>query len=227
MKFIRSLTGVMVGMLLVASLVGQSADKLPSINVKEYKLKNGLTVLLHEDHTVPVVAVGEFYHVGSKNEAPGRTGFAHLFEHMMFQGSGNYVDGWRAVDELGGNVNGTTDQDRTWYYEAIPSNYLERTLYMEADRMGNLLAAMDQAKLDNQRDVVKNERRQRVDNQAYGQANERTIDVMYPEGHPYHHSVIGSMADLSAASLDDVKSFFRQYYVPNNAYLILSGDFTE
>jgi zinc protease len=227
MKFIRSLTGIMAGLLLVVSLVGQSADKLPPIKVKEYKLKNGLTVLLHEDHTVPVVAVGEFYHVGSKNEAPGRTGFAHLFEHMMFQGSGNYVDGWRAVDELGGNVNGTTDEDRTWYYEAIPSNFLERTLYMESDRMGNLLTAMDQAKLDNQRDVVKNERRFRVDNVPYGQSEERTIDVMYPEGHPYHHSVIGSMADLSAASLDDVKGFFRQYYVPNNAYLILSGDFNE
>ncbi len=227
MKFIRSLAGIMAGLMLVVSLIGQSADKLPPINVKEYKLKNGLTVLLHEDHTVPVVAVGTFYHVGSKNEAPGRTGFAHLFEHMMFQGSGNYVDGWRAVDELGGNVNGTTNEDRTWYYEAIPSNFLERTLYMEADRMGNLLSAMDQAKLDNQRDVVKNERRFRVDNVPYGQSEERTIDVMYPEGHPYHHSVIGSMADLSAASLDDVKSFFRQYYVPNNSYLILSGDFND
>jgi zinc protease len=212
---------------MLTASIAQTTDKLPPINVKEYKLKNGLTVLLHEDHSTPIVAVGVFYHVGSKNEAPGRTGFAHLFEHMMFQGSQNYVDGWRAVDELGGNVNGTTNEDRTWYYEAIPSNFLERTLYMEADRMGNLLGAMDQAKLDNQRDVVKNERRFRVDNVPYGQAEEHTIDVMYPEGHPYHHSVIGSMADLSAASLDDVKSFFRQYYVPNNAYLILSGDFNE
>ncbi|MEP7074493.1 MAG: pitrilysin family protein [Acidobacteriota bacterium] len=208
-------------------LFAQSTDKLPQIKVTQYKLKNGLTVLLHRDTSTPIVAVGAFYHVGSKNEAPGRTGFAHLFEHMMFQGSGNYVDGWRGVDELGGNVNGTTNEDRTWYFEAIPSNFLERTLYLEADRMGNLLTAMDQAKLDNQRDVVKNERRFRVDNVPYGQSEERTIDVMYPEGHPYHHSVIGSMADLSAASLDDVKSFFRQYYVPNNAYLILSGDFNE
>jgi len=212
---------------LLSGLYAQTGDRLPAINVKEYKLKNGLTVLLHQDHSTPIVAVGAFYHVGSKNEAPGRTGFAHLFEHMMFQGSQNYVDGWRAVDELGGNVNGTTNEDRTWYYEAIPSNFLERTLYMEADRMGNLLAAMDQAKLDNQRDVVKNERRFRVDNVPYGQSEERTIEVMYPEGHPYHHSVIGSMADLSAASLDDVKSFFRQYYVPNNAVLVVSGDFDE
>ncbi|MGH7783262.1 MAG: M16 family metallopeptidase, partial [Candidatus Binatia bacterium] len=166
-----------------------------------------------------------WYHVGSKNEAPGRTGFAHLFEHMMFQGSKNYVDGWRAVDELGGNVNGTTNEDRTYYYEAIPSNFLERTLYMEADRMGNLLDAMSQEKLDNQRDVVKNERRFRVDNVPYGTSGERIGEIMYPEDHPYHHSVIGSMTDLSAASLDDVKSFFRQYYVPNNAVLVLSGDF--
>jgi zinc protease len=217
----------LISISLLSGLYAQTADRLPAIGVKEYKLKNGLTVLLHQDRSTPIVAVGAFYHVGSKNEAPGRTGFAHLFEHMMFQGSQNYVDGWRAVDELGGNVNGTTNEDRTWYYEAIPSNFLERTLYMEADRMGNLLGAMDQAKLDNQRDVVKNERRFRVDNVPYGQADERTIEVMYPEDHPYHHSVIGSMADLSAASLDDVKSFFRQYYVPNNAVLVLSGDFDE
>jgi len=227
MNLRRSLIGIFVGLSLVLSLVAQSADKLPPINVKEYKLKNGLTVLLHEDHSTPIVAVNAWYHVGSKNEAPGRTGFAHLFEHMMFQGSGNYIDGWRAVDELGGNVNGTTNEDRTYYYEAIPSNFLERTLYMEADRMGNLLAAMDQAKLDNQRDVVKNERRFRVDNVPYGTMGERIDEIMYPESHPYHHSVIGSMADLSAASIDDVKNFFRQYYVPNNAYLVLSGDFNE
>ncbi len=209
------------------SAFAQSGDKLPSINVKEYKLKNGLTVLLHQDHSTPIVAVNLWYHVGSKNEAPGRTGFAHLFEHMMFQGSKNYVDGWRAVDEMGGNVNGTTNEDRTYYFEAIPSNLLERTLYLEADRMGNLLDAMDQAKLDNQRDVVKNERRFRVDNVPYGTMSERIGDIMYPEGHPYHWSVIGSMADLTAASLDDVKAFFRQYYVPNNTVLVLSGDFDE
>jgi len=213
--------------LLTGSLRAQTGDKLPPINVSEYKLKNGLTVLLHRDTSTPIVAVNVWYHVGSKNEAPGRTGFAHLFEHMMFQGSENYVDGWRAVDELGGNVNGTTNEDRTYYFEAIPSNFLERTLYMEADRMGNLLDAMSQEKLDNQRDVVKNERRFRVDNVPYGTSGERVGEIMYPEDHPYHHSVIGSMADLSAASLDDVKSFFRQYYVPNNAVLVLSGDFDE
>jgi len=214
-------------MFVAATNIFAQGDKLPPINVKEYKLKNGLTVLFHEDHSTPVVAVNMWYHVGSKNEAPGRTGFAHLFEHMMFQGSKNYVDGWRGVDELGGNVNGTTNEDRTYYYEAIPSNFLERTLYLEADRMGNLLDAMSQEKLDNQRDVVKNERRFRVDNVPYGTMSERIGDIMYPEGHPYHWSVIGSMADLSAASLEDVKSFFRQYYVPNNTVMVLSGDFNE
>jgi zinc protease len=197
------------------------------IPYREQVLDNGLRVIVHEDHKAPIVAVNIWYHVGSKNEAQGRTGFAHLFEHMMFQGSKNYVDGWRGVDELGGNVNGTTDQDRTYYFEVVPSNFLERVLYLEADRMGNLLDAMSQEKLDNQRDVVKNERRFRVDNVPYGNMFERIGEIMYPEGHPYHHSVIGSMEDLSAASLDDVKSFFRQYYVPNNAVLVLSGDFDE
>jgi len=228
MRVSKSFAFLLVLISLSASvLLAQSGDKLPPINANEYKLKNGLTVILHQDNSTPIVAVNVWYHVGSKNEATGRTGFAHLFEHMMFQGSKNYVDGWRAVDELGGNVNGTTNEDRTYYYEAIPSNLLERTLYMEADRMGNLLDAMSQEKLDNQRDVVKNERRFRVDNVPYGTAGERISEIMFPEDHPYHHSVIGSMSDLSAASLDDVKSFFRQYYVPNNAVLVLSGDFNE
>ena len=223
---------IVAGLLLSISLVSigayaQKFEKLPAINSKEYKLKNGLTVIMHQDRSTPVVGINMWYHVGSKNEAPGRTGFAHLFEHMMFQGSKNYIDGWRGVDELGGNVNGTTDQDRTFYYEVVPSNYLERVLYLEADRMGNLLDAMSQEKLDNQRDVVKNERRFRVDNVPYGTASERIGEIMYPEGHPYRWSVIGSMADLSAASLDDVKSFFRQYYAPNNAVMVLSGDFDE
>jgi zinc protease len=228
MRVSRILAFALVMISLVASAaVAQTGDRLPPINYKEYKLKNGLTVVLHQDRSTPIVAVNMWYHVGSKNEAPGRTGFAHLFEHMMFQGSKNYIDGWRAVDEIGVNVNGTTNEDRTWYYEVVPSNFLERALYMEADRFGNLLDAMDQAKLDNQRDVVKNERRFRVDNVPYGTMGERIDEIIYPENHPYHHSVIGSMADLSAASLDDVKSFFRQYYVPNNTILVVSGDFDE
>jgi len=227
MRMRKFFAAFLLSLLLLSGLYAQTGDRLPPIPVKEYRLKNGLTVVLHSDKSTPIVGVNLFYHVGSKNEAPGRTGFAHLFEHMMFQGSGNYVDGWRAVDDLGGNVNGTTDQDRTFYYEVVPSNTLERVLYMEADRMSNLLAAMSQEKLDNQRDVVKNERRFRVDNVPYGNMFERIGEIMYPEDHPYHHSVIGSMEDLSAASLDDVKGFFRQYYVPNNAVLVIAGDFDE
>ena len=226
------LKGIFAAFLIAVSLMttlvsAQKGDKLPPIIYKEYTLKNGLRVIMHSDKSTPVVSVNMWYHVGSKNEAPGRTGFAHLFEHMMFQGSKNYVDGWRGVDELGGAVNGTTDEDRTFYYETVPSNFLERVLYLESDRMGNLLDAMSQEKLDNQRDVVKNERRFRVDNVPYGDMSERIGDIMYPAGHPYHWSVIGSMTDLSAASLDDVKSFFRQYYAPNNAVLVVSGDYDE
>jgi len=210
------------------SIFAQTGNKLPKINIKEYRLKNGLRVVFHQDKSTPVVAVNVWYHVGSKNEAPGRTGFAHLFEHMMFQGSKNYGDGYLgAMDEAGANVNGTTNEDRTYYYEVVPSNFLERALYLEADRMGGLLDAMSQEKLDNQRDVVKNERRQRVDNQPYGTEGEKIGAIMYPKGHPYNWSVIGSMEDLGAASLDDIKSFFRTYYVPNNAVLVLAGSFDE
>ena len=223
-----SLVFLVVALLVPISILGQSSSKLPKINYKQYQLKNGLTVVMHQDASTPIVAVNVFYHVGSKNEAAGRTGFAHLFEHMMFQGSKNYSSDYlSAIDDMGGDVNGTTNEDRTWYYETVPSNFLERALYLEADRMGGLLEAMTQEKLDNQRDVVKNERRLRVDNQPYGTAGERIAEIMYPKGHPYNWSVIGSMEDLSAASMEDVKSFFRTYYVPNNAVLVLSGDFVE
>ena len=221
---------LMVGLLVLTAptLAQKNGDKLPPINIKEYKLKNGLRVVLHEDKSTPIVTVGAWYHVGSKNEAAGRTGFAHLFEHMMFQGSKNYnADFFTPLQEAGANLNGTTNTDRTWYYETVPSNFLELALFLEADRLGGLLEAMTQEKLDNQRDVVKNERRQRVDNQPYGTAFEKIGEIMYPKGHPYNWSVIGSLEDLQAASMDDVKSFFRQYYVPNNAILVLSGDFQE
>ena len=211
-----------------AHVSAQKGDQLPPVKLSEYRLKNGLRVIFHKDTSTPIVAVNMFYHVGSKNEVPGKTGFAHLFEHMMFQGSKNYEAGYLpALEETGANVNGTTNGDRTYYYEVVPSNFLERALYLEADRMGGLLDAMTQEKLDNQRDVVKNERRQRVDNQPYGTAFEKIAEIMYPEGHPYHWTTIGSMADLSAASMDDVKAFFRQYYVPNNAILVLAGDFDD
>ena len=207
---------------------GQKVEKLPPIPVKEYKLKNGLRVVTHVDRSTPVVAVNVWYHVGPANEAAGRTGFAHLFEHMMFQGSKNYdTDYFTPLQEAGANVNGTTDQNRTWYFEIVPSNFLELALFLEADRMGGLLEAMTQEKLDNQRDVVKNERRQRVDNQPYGTAFEKIGEIMYPKGHPYHWTTIGSLEDLQAASMEDVKSFFRQYYTPNNTVLVLAGDFDE
>ncbi len=231
LKLLKQITILVLTAAFLAPLAAAGQEKggnLPKINYKQYKLKNGLTVVLNEDKSTPIVAVNVFYHVGSKNEADGRTGFAHLFEHMMFQGSKNYSSDYlSAIDDMGGNVNGTTNEDRTYYFEVVPSNFLERTLYLEADRMGGLLDAMTQEKLDNQRDVVKNERRLRVDNQPYGTADERIGEIMYPENHPYHHSVIGSMTDLSAASLDDVKGFFRQYYTPNNAVLVLSGDYDE
>jgi zinc protease len=200
--------------------------QIPTLAVEKYTLPNGLTVLLHEDHKTPVAAVNVWYKVGSKDEQPGRTGFAHLFEHMMFQGSKNHDrDYFMPLEKLGAELNGTTDEDRTMYYETVPSNALELALWLEADRMGFLLPAMTQEKLNNQRDVVKNERRQTVDNVPYGQAEEALLRALYPTDHPYHHSVIGSMADLSAARLTDVAAFFRAHYVPNDAILCVAGDF--
>ena len=210
------------------ALAQKNGDKLPTLKIKQYELKNGLKVVLHEDKSTPIVAVNTWYHVGSKNEETGRTGFAHLFEHMMFQGSKNYnTDYFTPLQEAGGSINGTTNQDRTWYYETVPSNFLELALMLEADRLGGLLEAMTQDKLDNQRDVVKNERRQRVDNQPYGTAFEKIAQIMYPTGHPYNWTTIGSLEDLQAATMEDVKGFFRRYYVPQNTVLVLSGDFDE
>ncbi|MET0754193.1 MAG: pitrilysin family protein [Pyrinomonadaceae bacterium] len=204
----------------------QKGDKLPPLPYTEYYLKNGLRVILHPDKSTPIVAVNIWYHVGSKNETAGRTGFAHLFEHMMFQGSKNWnTDYFKPLDAAGANINGSTNTDRTNYYEVVPSNFLELALFLEADRMGSLPEAMTQDKLDNQRDVVKNERRQRYDNQPYGTANEKIQAIMYPKEHPYNWTTIGSLDDLTAASQDDVKAFFRQYYVPNNASLVIAGDF--
>src|ERR1043166_4716395 len=203
-----------------------SSDSI-KIPFETYKLPNGLTVILSEDHTTPTVAVDVWYHVGSKNELPGRTGFAHLFEHVMFTGSGHVPYGLhdKLTEGVGGNNNGSTTNDRTNYYENIPSNYLESTLWMESDRMGFLLDTLDIAKLNAQRDVVKNERRQSYDNQPYGRVSEIFSAAMYPKDHPYSWPVIGSMTDLSAASEEDVKAFFRLYYAPNNATLAVVGDF--
>ncbi|HSU13115.1 pitrilysin family protein [Longimicrobium sp.] len=211
--------------LLPAALAAQTA-----ISYTEETLPNGLKVIYHVDHSTPVAAVDIWYNVGSKNEAPGRTGFAHLFEHMMFKGSRNVADGQHfallegAGARAGADINGTTAWDRTNYFEQLPSNQLELALWLEADRMGTLADVLTQEKLDNQREVVKNERRQSYDNQPYGTWTEKMEGLVFPEGHPYHHDVIGSMEDLSAASLEDVRNFFRTYYAPNNAVLVVAGD---
>jgi zinc protease len=197
------------------------------ISFERFALSNGLRVVLSQDHSVPAVAVNLWYNVGSRNERSGRTGFAHLFEHMMFQGSQNVPDTAHIahIERVGGAMNGSTWLDRTNYFQTVPSHYLELALWLESDRMGFLLPAMTQEKLDNQRSVVKNERRQRVDNQPYGDWDERIQALVYPTDHPYHHSVIGSMEDLDAATLEDVAAFFRTFYAPNNAVLTICGDF--
>ncbi|GIU82260.1 MAG: peptidase M16 [Pyrinomonadaceae bacterium] len=213
-------------MMSTISSFAQKSQTIPPIKYEEFRLKNGLRVIMHVDRSVPIVAVNVWYHVGSKNEVPGRTGFAHLFEHMMFQGSKNYDDDYfKPLQEAGATINGSTNADRTNYFQVLPSNFLELALFMEADRMGGLLEAMTQEKLDNQRDVVKNERRQRYDNQPYGTAFEKISELMYPKEHPYSWTTIGSLKDLTEATMDDVKNFFRQYYVPNNASLVIAGDF--
>jgi predicted Zn-dependent peptidase len=190
------------------------------------RLDNGLRLILSPDHTAPVVAVNLWYNVGSRHEPAGRTGFAHLFEHLMFEGSRNVKKGehFALVEAAGGTLNATTWVDRTNYFDTAPSNHLELLLWLEADRMGGLLDGVSQETLDNQRDVVKNERRQRFDNAPYGTWDEKMHWLAFPEGHPYHHPTIGSMADLDAASLDDVRAFFRRYYAPNNAVLTIVGD---
>jgi zinc protease len=211
------------------SLAQQKAGTSNAIKIpyESYKLPNGLNVILSVDRTTPTVAVNVWYHVGSKNEMAGRTGFAHLFEHVMFTGSGHVPYGThdKLTEGVGGNNNGSTTNDRTNYYENIPSNYLESALWMESDRMGFLLDTLDIAKLNAQRDIVKNERRQSYDNQPYGRVGEIFAAAMYPAGHPYSWPVIGSMTDLSAASEEDVKAFFRLYYAPNNATIAIVGDF--
>ncbi len=216
-----------LGIALTVPLAPLSAQKAPSIPHEKYTLPNGLEVILHVDRSVPIVAVENFYKVGSGDEKVGRTGFAHLFEHVMFMGSENVpvgkFDEW--LEAAGASNNGSTNFDRTNYYETGPSNALPLMLWLDADRMGWLLPTMDQSKLDLQRDVVKNERRQGVDNAPYGKADETILPVLFPKGHPYSWDVIGSMDDLSAAAVDDVKGFFRQYYAPNNATITIAGDF--
>jgi zinc protease len=204
-----------------------SLAPLPSFAVERHRLANGLDVLLHVDRRLPLVAIDLWYHVGSRDERPGRTGLAHLFEHMLFQGSAHVGvnDHFRLVQQVGGVANGSTWYDRTNYYETLPAHALELGLWLESDRMGFLLEALTDEKLETQRSVVRNERRQRVDNAPYGRAAEVLFAQLYPGGHPYGWPVIGTDADIQAATRSDVEGFFRTYYRPSNAVLALAGDF--
>jgi zinc protease len=219
-------------LLLVIALTSPALAQTPAspqkIEVKysQFTLANGLRVIFHEDHTVPMITVDMWYHVGSARERAGRTGFAHLFEHLMFMGSGHVKPGefdqW--LEAAGGDNNGSTTEDRTNYWINVPRNSLELALFLESDRMGYLLDSMTPKTVDAQRDVVKNERRQSYENQPYGQASITLTEMLYPEGHPYHWPVIGYMPDLTAASYDDVVAFFKKYYSPANASLVVAGD---
>lgn len=228
----KNLLIVLIALTISTSLtVAQEANplKFDEVNIEytKYELDNGLTLLVHEDHKAPIVAVNIWYHVGSKNEPAGQTGFAHLFEHLMFNGSENYNDDYfQAMERIGAtDLNGTTWFDRTNYFQNVPKEAFDVALWMESDRMGHFQGAITQERLDEQRDVVKNEKRQ-GDDQPYGKVEYRVLDNCYPVGHPYHHSTIGSMEDLTAASLDDVKEWFRKYYGAANAVIVVAGDVT-
>jgi predicted Zn-dependent peptidase len=207
----------------------QPSSDLPTIGFTQRRLDNGLRVIVAPDHLAPVVAINIWYVVGSRHETPGRTGFAHLFEHFMFQGSRHVTkaEHFSIIQAAGGVNNATTYFDRTNYFETLPSHQLELALWLEADRMATLLDALDQENLDNQREVVKNEKRQSYDNRPYGTFYEKLMAAVFPPEHPYHHTPIGSMEDLNAASVDDVISFFRTWYAPNNAVLSIVGDVDE
>src|SRR5688572_1774393 len=213
----------------VLTLTGATAAAAQSINVEyeQFKLPNGLTVILHRDTTTPTITTNIWYHVGSGREIPGRTGFAHLFEHILFEGSKNVpegkIDEW--FEEVGGSPNGSTTEDRTNYYQSFSSNALDLALFIESDRMAYLLDAMSPASVDGQRDVVKNERRQSYDNRPYGLASQVLTEAMYPKTHPYSWPVIGYMDHLTAATYEDVVNFFKRYYTPNNASLVIAGNF--
>jgi len=224
MKVVQTLLALVLLGVSAPAVSAQEAEV--SLPYEMHRLSNGLTVILHEDHSVPMVAVNVWYHVGSGYERPGRTGFAHLFEHIMFEGSGNVKEGDfdNLLEAAGGNNNGSTNPDRTNYYEIVPSNALDIALFLESDRMGYLLDAMSPEKVDGQRDVVKNERRQSYENRPYGMAWQTIGEHLYPEDHPYHWPTIGYMEDLTAASYEDVVDFFNNYYSPNNASLVIAGD---
>src|SRR5436309_10757217 len=210
----------------LASILPTLTTAQLAVNYQRFSLSNGLQVILHEDHSVPLVSTNMWYHVGSAREKPGRTGFAHLFEHLMFMGSGHVkpgeFDDW--LEGVGGTNNGSTENDRTNYWINVPSNAIELALFLESDRMGYLIDSMTPKTVDAQRDVVKNERRQSYENRPYGQAELLLGEMLYPEGHPYHWPVIGYMPDLTAASYEDVVDFFKKYYAPSNASFVVAGD---
>jgi len=224
-RFLLAASAVLLG---VTFVPGAAQEPRLTVPYTMDTLTNGLRFIVHEDHSVPIVAMNVWYHVGSGDEKPGRTGFAHLFEHLMFMGSQHapYPAFDRLLEAAGTNNNGSTTEDRTNYYEWGPSNAAPLMAWLEADRMGYFLPTMDQEKVDLQRDVVQNERRQGVDNQPYGKASETIGRMLYPPSHPYSWPVIGSMADLSAATLEDTREFFRTYYAPNNAVIVVAGDVT-
>ena len=213
--------------LLLTLAAPAAAQNRIRVDYEQFKLPNGLTVILHRDTTTPTITTNIWYHVGSGREIPGRTGFAHLFEHILFEGSKNVpegkIDEW--FEEVGGSPNGSTTEDRTNYYQSFSSNALDLALFIESDRMAYLLDAMSPASVDGQRDVVKNERRQSYDNRPYGLASQVLTEAMYPKTHPYSWPVIGYMDHLSAATYEDVVNFFRRYYTPNNASLVIAGNF--
>jgi len=222
----RALTAIVL--VLVWASPGAAAERTTlHVPFERYVLANGLTVILHEDHRSPTVAVNLWFRVGSKDEKKGRTGFAHLFEHLMFMGTKNVPNGTfdTLMETAGGQNNASTSEDRTNYYESGPANLLETFLYLEADRLSSLPADMTAEKVDLQRDVVKNERRSSYENRPYGRVELVLPEQLFPVGHPYHHPVIGSHEDLTAARVEDVKAFFRQFYVPSNASLVIAGDF--
>ncbi len=218
---------ILVGILLLASpTLGAQPQPTITVPYTQFTLPNGLHVILHEDHTVPILTVNVWYHVGSAREKPGRTGFAHLFEHLMFMGSGHakYGDFDRLLEAAGGTNNASTAEDRTNYFIDAPSNALDLALFLESDRMGYLLDAMSPKTVDAQRDVVKNERRESYENAPYGMASIELAQMLYPKGHPYSWPTIGYMEDLTAASYEDVVDFFKLYYQPSNASLVIAGD---
>ena len=218
------LTFLIIAGFMPSALAKDPFDLKVEIPHQMFTLDNGLTVIIHEDHKAPIVAVNLWYHVGSKNEVRGKTGFAHLFEHLMFNGSENVEDHFAATEQLGATVqNGTTNWDRTNYFQNVPVGALDAILWIESDRMGHLLGAITQEKLDEQRGVVQNEKRQR-ENQPYGKASEIQYSSIYPSDHPYSWTTIGSMDDLNAADLDDVKAWFNQYYGAANTVLVIAGD---